>query len=159
MLSVGDAVCTTTPIFGRGLATSMMQLKHALELVDAGADPVADPVTFGEAFDDWCTAHMRPWVEDHLLMDEDQLRRWRGEDLDLSRPLPSDRILAAGAVDPQIQLASLPYLSMDAGPEVMRTLEPRARAVYGTGWRPRPSDGPSRAELVGTIEGAVSAVA
>jgi 2-polyprenyl-6-methoxyphenol hydroxylase-like FAD-dependent oxidoreductase len=161
LLSIGDAVCTTTPMFGRGLATSMMQVTHLLDLLDAGADPVADPVAAAEAFDDWCTARMRPWVEDHLAMDADQLRRWQpgADSVDLSRPLPSDRILAAGGADPEIQAGSLPWQSMTAGPEVMRGLEARARAVYETGWRPQPSEGPSRAELAATMAAALSLVA
>lgn len=157
LLSIGDTVCTTTPIFGRGLATSMMQVDHLLQLIDAGADPLRDPVALGEAFDEWCTGRMRPWVEDHLAMDEDQLRRWRGEDIDLSKPLPSERILAAGAVDREIRAAAGPYLSMDAGPELMRTLDPRARAVYQTGWRPRTTDGPDREQLAATITTALLA--
>lgn len=157
LLSIGDTVCTTTPVFGRGLATSMMQVTQLLGLIDAGADPLNDPVALGDAFDDWCTEHMRPWVEDHLRMDEDLLGRWRGEDADMSQPLPSERILAAGAVDREIVVAAGPYLSMEAGPEVMRALEARARAVYETGWRPPLSDGPDRAELARTIEAALQA--
>ena len=45
---------------------------------------------------------MRPWVEDHMAMDDALARRWLGEDLDLSIPLPSDRILAAAQIDPNI---------------------------------------------------------
>lgn len=152
LVSIGDAVCTTTPVYGRGLATSMMQVDHLLSLLDDGADPISDPVGFGAAFDDWCQAHMRPWTEDHMALDVAQSARWRGEDLDLTRPLTTDRILAAGAVDPQIQMASQPYLSMDAGPEIMRALEARARSVYDTGWRAPLSDGPDRADIATTIQ-------
>ena len=157
LISIGDAVCTTTPIFGRGLATSMMQVDHLLSLLDGGADPIGDPEAIGTAFDDWCQAHMRPWAEDHMTMDAAQIARWHGEDVDLSRQLTSEQILVAGSVDPEIPKACMPYFAMDAGPEIVRAQESRARAVYETGWRAPLSDGPGRAELASTIDTALSA--
>jgi 2-polyprenyl-6-methoxyphenol hydroxylase-like FAD-dependent oxidoreductase len=148
LISVGDAVCTTTPNFGRGLALSMLQVQELLRLVE---DRGEDPGAVGEAFADWCDVKMRPWVEDHMAMDDALARRWLGEDLDLSKPLPSDRILVASEIDPTISRVAAPYLAMTAGPDVMRGLEPRARAVYETGWRPRLADGPTRADIVETI--------
>lgn len=148
LVSVGDAVCTTTPNFGRGMALAMMQVRQLLSLVDGRADAEALPASF----DDWCQEHMAPWVADHVTMDAALARRWRGEDLDLSAPLPSDHVMAAAAVDPSIGEAMLPFLTMEAGPELMRSLEPKARAVYSTGWRPRLADGPSRAELLDIVE-------
>lgn len=158
LISIGDAICTTTPMFGRGLATSMMQVTELLRLVDAGADPVADPEGLAEAFDDWSVARMRPWVEDHLRNDADQLRRWQpgADSVDLSQPLPSERILAAGERDPVIGQEAAPAAAMVAGPEVVYALEPRARAVYETGWRPTPSPGPGAEEIRATIERALS---
>ena len=45
---------------------------------------------------------MLPWVLDHVHMDVDTVRRWQGGDVDLSRRLPSDRILAATPMDERI---------------------------------------------------------
>jgi 2-polyprenyl-6-methoxyphenol hydroxylase-like FAD-dependent oxidoreductase len=148
LISVGDAVCTTTPNFGRGLALSMLQVQELLRLIDDRGD---DPGAVGEAFADWSDVAMRPWVEDHMAMDDALARRWLGEDLDLSKPLPSDRILAAGEIDPSIGRGATPYLMMTGGPDVIRRLEPRARAVYETGWRPPLADGPTRADITATI--------
>lgn len=148
LISVGDAVCTTTPNFGRGMALSLLQVQELLRLIGACGN---DLVGVGEAFDDWCGAAMRPWVQDHMAMDDSIARRWLGEDLDLSLPLPSDRILAAAEIDSDIGRAAVPYLAMTGGPDVMRRLEPRARTVYEAGWRPRPAVGPTRAEIVETI--------
>src|SRR4051812_15296559 len=39
LVSVGDAVATTTPIFGRGVATTFLQILQLLALLDAGTDP------------------------------------------------------------------------------------------------------------------------
>jgi hypothetical protein len=36
---------------------------------------------------------------------------------------------------------------MRAGPGLLRTVEPAARAVYRSGWRPTLAAGPTRAEL------------
>ena len=85
LLFVGDAVCTTTPNFGRGITTSLLQATQVLRLIEQHGH---DRVALGEAFDAWCETHMRPWVEDHARMDECLRRRWAGEDIDLSRPSP-----------------------------------------------------------------------
>jgi 2-polyprenyl-6-methoxyphenol hydroxylase-like FAD-dependent oxidoreductase len=55
LVSVGDAVATTTPTFGRGLATTFLQCRHLLDLFDSGADPHL----VGEPFDIWCQAPCR----------------------------------------------------------------------------------------------------
>ena len=67
LLFVGDAVCTTTPNFGRGITTSLLQAMQVLRLIEHHGH---DRVSLGEAFDSWCETHMRPWVEDHARMDE-----------------------------------------------------------------------------------------
>jgi 2-polyprenyl-6-methoxyphenol hydroxylase-like FAD-dependent oxidoreductase len=153
LVFLGDAVCTTTPIFGRGITTSLLQARELLRLLDAhGDDP--DPVPAG--FDAWCEAHMRPWVEDHVRMDEATRRRWAGHDLDLTRRIPSDLIMAAAEVDPEIGPALARYLGMLAGPDSLDAVEPRAAAVYRTGWRPSPAEGPDRRELAGVVRGALA---
>ena len=95
----GDAVATTTPNFGRGLATSLMQVRELLRLLDAHGPDLG---AAGEEFDAWCEANMRPWVEDHVHMDHALRRRWAGEDVDLSERVPSDLIMAAMPADPRI---------------------------------------------------------
>ena len=158
LLFVGDSVCTTTPNFGRGLATTMLQVDEVLRLLDttldvAGACPTGRLTDLGEAFDAWTEANMRPWVEDHAVMDESLRRRWAGEDVDLSGPrLPSDLVMEAARVDERIAPVIGPYVAMQALPSVLDPVEPLARAVYETGWRAPLSDGPSRRELVEIVE-------
>ena len=149
LVVVGDAVCTTTPNFGRGITTSLLQAQELLRLVDEHGPDVE---AVGYAFDDWCATAMRPWVEDHVRMDEDQRRRWEGGDINLAERIPSNLILAAAGADPQIAPAIGPYLDMSAGPSSLDRVEPRAKAVYATGWRPRLTDGPSRPELARLVE-------
>jgi len=151
LVSVGDAVATTTPTFGRGLATTFLQVRQLLALLDTGTDPAL----VGEPFDAWCTDSMLPWVLDHTYMDGDLVRRWQGGDVDLTRRLPSDLILSAASVDPRIGRASPGYLTMRGLPSCLDPVEPLARAVYESGWRPAASPGPTRNELVDILDAAM----
>ena len=63
---VGDSVATTTPVFGRGITTTLWQCEALLSLLDHDADDLAGA---GHAFDAWSDDTMRPWVEDHIHMD------------------------------------------------------------------------------------------
>jgi hypothetical protein len=143
LVSVGDAVATTTPIFGRGVATTFLQALQLLALLDGGTHPTV----VGEPFDAWCAENMRPWVVDHVEMDGDAVRRWEGGDVDLSRRLPSDLVLAAAERDPGIRPATGGYISMLQLPSCLDPVEPLARAVYASGWRPAFPPGPTRADL------------
>jgi hypothetical protein len=141
-VSVGDAVATTTPTFGRGVSTTFLQCRQLLALLDAEADPrlVAEP------FDAWCEDNMLPWVLDHIHMDGDLVRRWQGGDVDLSRRLPADLILSAVAVDPRIGEVSPGYLGMRRLPvRLAAAVQPRADPRRARRHHPvRPGRGPPR---------------
>ena len=156
LVFVGDAVATTTPTFGRGITTTLLQGQQLLRLIDEHG---ADADTVGESFDSWCAEQIKPWVDDHVHMDESTRRRWAGEDVDVSLPLPSDLILAAAEADPVIRAAIGGYLAMTALPSSLRAVEPRARALYASGWRPRLVPGPSRNQLAGIVRTALHASA
>jgi flavin-dependent dehydrogenase len=144
LVAVGDAVATTAPTAGRGLAMASLQIGALLGLLDAGAGPATIAAPFGT----WCDTWMRPWVEDHLAFDAEAVRRWQGHDIDLGRPLTSAAIVAAAQADPRIESKVTPFLSMGALPASLAEAEPMAFAVYETGWRPPIADGPTRDELV-----------
>ena len=148
LVFVGDAVATTTPTFGRGITTTLLQAQQLLRLIDEHG---TDTGAIGESFDAWCAEQIRPWVDDHVHMDEATRRRWAGQDLDLSQPLPSDRILAAATADPSIRAAAVGYVRMTSLPSSLGAIEPRARALYTNGWRPSPAPGPSRDELADIV--------
>ncbi|TCK22402.1 FAD-dependent oxidoreductase [Pseudonocardia endophytica] len=153
LVLVGDAVCTTTPMFGRGLATSMMQARELLRLVDeAGGPPDRD------AFEAWCDVTMRPWVDDHVRTDATMRHLWDGGALDLDAPLPAVMILAAAEQDPEIRPALGPYLGMIKGPDSLADVEERARAVYRSGWSPTLDEGPDRRELCAIVQWALAPV-
>lgn len=148
LVFVGDAVATTTPTFGRGVATTYLQVLELVRLLDD--DP--DPESLGMAFDAWCEQQMLPWVADHVHMDGDTARRWQGGDIDLTRRIPSDRIMAAAEADPRIGPAIGGYVSMTELPSVLDPVEPLARDVYASGWRPAYAPGPCRDELVAQVQ-------
>jgi 2-polyprenyl-6-methoxyphenol hydroxylase-like FAD-dependent oxidoreductase len=149
LVFVGDSVCTTNPVVGRGVTTSLLQAGELLRLVGEHSPDLAATTV---AFDRWCTDNIAPWYDDHLAWDADLARRWAGGDVDLGRPLPSDLIVAATLVDPSLFPLVGPYLGMRALPASLEAAQPRVREIYAGGWRPPVPEGPTRdelAELVG----------
>jgi 2-polyprenyl-6-methoxyphenol hydroxylase-like FAD-dependent oxidoreductase len=161
LIFVGDAVCTTTPNFGRGITTSYLQAGRLLHLIDEHATTSGgcDTDTVAAEFDAWCEDNMRPWVEDHRRMDDALTRRWDGEDIDLTERLPSDMIMSAASQDASIRPAIVPYITMQGLPSCLDEVEPPAKAVFRTGWRPPLSPGPNRAELAQIATRAAAAAA
>jgi flavin-dependent dehydrogenase len=148
VLFVGDAVCTTNPAAGRGITTSLLQARELVRLLD---EHPGDSVGCAQAFDGWCLENIEPWFRDHVRTDTDQARRWAGGDVDLDRRLPSDLIVSATAVDKSMMEVVGPYLGMQALPDGLAAVEPRAREIYAGGWRPPVPPGPTRDELVDVI--------
>jgi len=145
---VGDNVATTTPIFGRGVTTTLWQCEALLSLLDHDQDDLAE---LGLALDAWGADLMRPWVEDHIRLDGDRAARWSGLDIDVDAPLASDLILRAAEVRPEIMEHAGGYLTMAALPASLREAEDIAREVYADGWRPAQDPGPSRDELAAIV--------
>jgi 2-polyprenyl-6-methoxyphenol hydroxylase-like FAD-dependent oxidoreductase len=144
LISVGDAVCTTTPLAGRGVSLAQMQAQELVHTLDRYGTDIA---TATMQFDRWCLANIRPWFDDHRHTDADRMRRWSGEDVDITRRLPSDLIVAAAAADPVLSDVVGPYTTMDALPASLAAADARAVEIYASGWRPAVPDGPTRAEL------------
>ena len=153
LIYAGDSVCTTNPMAGRGVTTSLLQARQLISLLgEHGRDLTSSSL----AFDDWCVGHIKPWFEDHVYWDTDLVRRWSGQDVDLTRPLPPDLIMAAAQADPEMAKIVGPYQAMLATPSSLDAVQARARAIYATGWRPPMPPGPSRDELAALITAAAS---
>jgi 2-polyprenyl-6-methoxyphenol hydroxylase-like FAD-dependent oxidoreductase len=151
LLFVGDAVLTTNPAAGRGVTTSLMQAQQLLHALDEhGRDFTSVSLTF----DKWCTEAMKPWFDDHVRWDADLLSRWRGEEIDFRRPLPSDLICSLAEIDPSVMRVVGAYWGMLAGPSALSSIEQRAREALQSGFRPAVPPGPSRDELVDFISAA-----
>ena len=148
LVFVGDSVCTTNPSLGRGFTTSLLQARELLRLLEHDA---GDPAGVATAFDHWCTANIAPWFHDHVHSDAALIDRWTGAAIDLTRPLPSDLVVAAAAADPSLMPLVAPYLGMRALPASLDPLQPRVRQIYADGWRPPVPDGPTRDHLADMI--------
>jgi 2-polyprenyl-6-methoxyphenol hydroxylase-like FAD-dependent oxidoreductase len=144
LISVGDAVCTTTPLAGRGVTLSLMQARQLVRILDRHD---GDITTTTMQFDRWCVRHIRPWFDDHRYADADRMRRWSGGEVDTTRRLPSDLIVAAANADPALKPLVADYTTMAALPASLTPAHDRAIQIYARGWRPPVPDGPTRAEL------------
>jgi hypothetical protein len=65
--------------------------------------------------------------------------------------LPSDLILAAAEVDPTLNSVVRPFQAMLVPPSALAAVEPRAREIYASGWRPPIPAGPTRDELADIV--------
>lgn len=144
VIAVGDAVCTTTPLAGRGVALALLQARALVAILQACGRDIDSAAA---RFDRWCTSNVKPWFDDQRASDTDRQRRWSGADVDTTRHLPSDLIVAAGAVDARVRRATERFSRMDALPDSLDAIEPTARAIYAAGWRPPVPDGPTRDQL------------
>ena len=148
LVAVGDAVCTTTPLAGRGVALALMQARELVRAIDHNREDIACATM---QFDSWCEHNIRPWFDDHRYTDADRMRRWSGGDIDLRRRLPSDLIVAAAESDPALRAIVGPYTTMDALPASLAPAEPHAHALFARGWRPPVPAGPTRDELTAVV--------
>ena len=153
LIYAGDAVCTTNPAAGRGVTTSLLQARQLIRLLD---EHRSDLTSCSLALDHWCTHTIRPWFDDHVHCDADLIRRWSGQDVDLTRPLPSDLVMTAAQADPEMMKAVGPYQAMLALPSSLDAVQDRARDIYATGWRPPIPPGPTRQELAGLVTAAAT---
>jgi 2-polyprenyl-6-methoxyphenol hydroxylase-like FAD-dependent oxidoreductase len=151
LICVGDTVCTTNPAAGRGVTTSLLQAQRLISLLERHA---GDFTSCSHAFDHWCIHNIKPWFDDHVHWDTDLIRRWSGHDVDLTRRLPSDLIVAAVQADPELITVVGPYLAMLAPPGSLDAVQARAREIYASGWRPPIPPGPSRQELASLVTAA-----
>ncbi|QJY49069.1 FAD-dependent oxidoreductase [Pseudonocardia broussonetiae] len=148
LVFVGDTVCTTNPAAGRGIALALVQARRLLAL---SGDLAADPEPATRAFDAWCVEAVKPWFDDHVEVDAALRARWAGADVDLGARLPSDLVWAAAEADPSLMRVIGPYAVMQALPSSLHEVEPRAREVYASGWRPPVPAGPTRDELAALV--------
>ena len=105
-------------------------------------EPKHDLASVALAFDAWCEEHIKPWFADHVYIDADLQRRWAGGDVDLSRRLPSDLIVAAAEADPELNRTIVPYFMMRALPSSLGAIEPRVRDLYAQRLAPGRTGGP-----------------
>lgn len=151
LVFVGDAVCTTNPSAGRGITLGMWEVIEALRLVDEyGISGELAP-----ALDAWSEKHIKPWYDDHVVTDSWVCRRYAGdEQIDFDAPLPTGVLVNAAFDDPSLLPLVGPYLLMFAPPASLARAEPLVKDKLRAGWLPPYAAGPSRDELIATMEAA-----
>ena len=153
LIFVGDAVCTTNPSAGRGVALGFLQARELLRLLGESSDHHEVALRF----DEWCTEMVRPWYDDHVHADEVVLRRFAGEPVSATERVSSGVICDAADDDPSLMPIVGPYLAMNALPQSLDPLQAPVQAKIAAGWQPPYADGPSAAELAVVIDGIVRA--
>jgi hypothetical protein len=136
-----------------GTIPSLLQARRLIGLLEEHG---RDFTSCSMAFNHWCARNIKPWFDDHVHWDADLIRRWSGQDVDLTRRLPSDLIMAAAQVDPEMIKVVGPYQAMLALPDSLDAVQARARAIYASGWRPPIPPGPTREELAELVTAAAS---
>lgn len=144
---LGDSVCTLNPANGRSLA---LHIPHAKAFLDNVGD---DETDLSLLLDQWAEEHIRPWWADHIRTDGSLLRRFHGEPLSPDEALPSDVILAAAEARPEWRPIVGPYGGMLAPPQILDQLREPVAQMLREGWRPT-LEGPTRAQLAGSVKGA-----
>jgi 2-polyprenyl-6-methoxyphenol hydroxylase-like FAD-dependent oxidoreductase len=147
ILAIGDAVCTTNPMGARGVALGMTS---AAALTDIVAN--AAPDAWASELDDWALANQKVWHDDHVITDDALLAAWRGEEIDPGGPISWMLVAAAGREHHPEWMASLgPFFGMQATPVSLDPLRAEVRAMLRGGWRPEPSPGPTRDQLIAAV--------
>ncbi|MFD7576230.1 FAD-dependent oxidoreductase, partial [Streptomyces sp. NPDC059810] len=154
-LPIGDVLCTTDPILGRGASFA---LAGAAEIADLLGRHGADL----EAVSAGLRAHVRhtvrPWYEDGVHDDVERTRSWRATVDGRPEPpagLPPAVLTAlAGQRDHHLWERAQLRANLMASPDSLDTPEVRERldAVLATGWEPPVlSPGPSYEELTDAL--------
>ncbi len=135
------------------MTTSLQQARQLIGLLEEHG---RDFTSCSIAFDHWCAGNIKPWFDDHVYWDADLIRRWSGRDVDLTRPLPPDLIMAAAQADPEMIKVVGPYQAMLALPSSLDAVQARARDIYASGWRPPKPPGPTRDEPADLVTAAAN---
>ena len=165
LISVGDALCHTDPVFALGMSFAFIEareLRAALGTHGAGREAAA------VAFD----AAMRPSMVERFrfatALDDLRLRRWTGESFDIARPDGGAYplfIMAAGTaaalVDASVFRAIVrrnyflePLSIVDSDVELQARIERIFGELLAT---PRRPVGPTRSDLIEAMQAAVGA--
>ncbi|MFF4318711.1 FAD-dependent oxidoreductase [Streptomyces sp. NPDC001568] len=154
-LPLGDVLCTTDPILGRGASFA---LAGAAQLSDLMARHPTDLEAVAAGLRAFVESDIRPWYEDGVHDDVERTRSWRATVDGLPEPpagLPPAVLAAlAGQQDHRLWEQAQLRANLMAAPDSLDTPEVRERldAVLATGWEPPVlSPGPSYAELTDAL--------
>lgn len=165
LISVGDALCHTDPVFALGLSFGLVAARElAAALAEHGTDLEAGALAFDAA--------LRPAMTERFAFatetDQLRLRRWQGESFDIAHRDGGAYPLfitaaggAAGLVDGDILRAIVrrnyfldPLSVVDDDIALQERIERLFAELMAT---PRPRPGPTRDDLVETMRAAIQA--
>ncbi|MFJ2767232.1 FAD-dependent oxidoreductase [Streptomyces sp. NPDC087300] len=154
-LPLGDVLCTTDPILGRGASFA---LSGAVELSELMGRHKSDLAAVGAGLRAHAEHELRPWYEDGVHDDVERTRSWRATVSGEQEPpaeLPLGVLAAlAGQQDHRLwELAQL-RANLMAAPDSLDTPEVRERldAVLTSDWEPPVlSPGPTYPELTNAL--------
>ena len=164
LISIGDALCHTDPVFALGLSFAFIEARVLREALDANGSAVDEAAA---AFD----AAMRPAMAERFelatAVDDLRLRRWQGASLDIAHrdggAYPLFLMAAGGAaslVDGSVCRALIrrnyfldPLSIVDDDLELQARIERIFGEMLAT---PRPPAGPSRSDMLDAMRAALA---
>jgi 2-polyprenyl-6-methoxyphenol hydroxylase-like FAD-dependent oxidoreductase len=160
--AVGDAVCTTNPIGGRGIP---LALRTAAELADVLAAHPHDQWAQAIAIDDAVAQNIAPWYVVQAGADSERLaairRALRDEPApplpDIANGVTLSHLRSAAMIDPELFRALSSVLTMLRTPaEVLDDAEvqSRVRAAFSADNIGHAPPGPSRTQILAAVEAA-----
>ena len=163
---IGDALCHTTPVLGRGAS---LALTHAFALADVLAAHPADPRAQALALDARVWEEARACYRDCVDVDRSRTRAWRGEAAGPAGPAVGaaeddwprfvrEVLRPAAAADPAVFRALWRAQHLADPPDALRrdgALLARARAAVAAHPPAPPPPVPSRAELLAAARAAL----
>ena len=147
LLPVGDAVCTTSPGHGRGVALALLSAVRLAQAVDAHpGKTAADASARTLAMDAAIGAEIAPWFRDSVNQD--------ARVASTPTTVTHAELALAAERDPQVwtAFARLQHLlvlpsAVLADPDTVAEV----RAVLDSGWRPKPDGAPTREQLIALL--------
>lgn len=154
-LPIGDVLCTTDPVLGRGASFALAGAAELSDLLAAHGEDL-------EAVSAGLRAHardvVRPWYDDAVRDNGERTRSWRATVAGQQEPaadLPLGVLAAlAGMQDQRLWESAQLRANLLAAPDSLDTPEvhDRLNAVLSTGWEPPVlSPGPSYTELTDAL--------
>ncbi|WP_345733263.1 NAD(P)/FAD-dependent oxidoreductase [Cryptosporangium minutisporangium] len=148
VLSVGDAVCATSPGLGHGVALALLSAVRLVQVTDAHPGVGrSDAEARTLAMDAAITAEIAPWFHDAA-------GRTGSGTAATHTPLSYPELALAAQRDPEVWAAYTRLQNMLVLPAAVLgdpEIVAKARAVLASGWQPQPDDVPSHDELVALL--------
>ena len=160
LLLIGDATCTTNPTGGRGVSYAIAMAGGAAQAIANHPDDVTSQALL---LDNFITREIEPRFLENVRSDVARVQQMRADLTGSARAdmvqqgqrLRLDELVAASMEDADLYRVLMRYVMVlgDAPDLSDPSLIERVRRHNANGIRPRPTPGPSRAELMQILAG------